>query len=42
MTTLFADHALLPSGWATDVRIGLSGGRISGVASGATPEPGDE
>ena len=29
---LFFDHALLPSGWAHDVRIGIAGGMIGSVA----------
>jgi formimidoylglutamate deiminase len=32
---LFFDHALLPSGWARDVRIGVEGGAIASVAAGA-------
>jgi formimidoylglutamate deiminase len=31
MTTLFAPSALLPAGWAHDVRVTLDGGRIAGV-----------
>jgi formiminoglutamate deiminase len=33
---LFFDHALLPSGWAHDVRIGIGGGMIRSVAENAT------
>ena len=33
---LFFDHALLPSGWAHDVRIGIAGGMIGSVAEKAT------
>ena len=32
---LFFDHALLPSGWARDVRIGVADGAITSVAAGA-------
>jgi formimidoylglutamate deiminase len=38
MTVLYADHALLPDGWAKDVRIVLDEGRIASVTPGATPE----
>jgi len=34
---LFFDHALLPTGWARDVRITVAEGVISAVASGAAP-----
>jgi formiminoglutamate deiminase len=33
---LFFDHALLPSGWAHDVRIGIAGGMIGSVADKAS------
>jgi len=33
---LFFDHALLPPGWAHDVRIGIAGGMIGSVAENAT------
>jgi formimidoylglutamate deiminase len=33
---LFFDHALLPSGWACDVRVGVEDGAIVSVAAGAT------
>jgi formiminoglutamate deiminase len=33
---LFFDHALLPSGWAHDVRIRIAGGTISSVAGSAS------
>ena len=33
---LFFDHALLPDGWARDVRISVADGRIVAVAAGAT------
>jgi formimidoylglutamate deiminase len=33
---LFFDHALLPSGWARDVRISVADGSIAAVAAGAS------
>jgi formimidoylglutamate deiminase len=47
MTTLHFASALLPSGWAGDVRVVVSNGTISNgtiasITAGATPEPGDE
>ena len=42
MTTLHAAEALLPEGWASNVRIAVSGGRIAAVAAGVAPLPGDE
>jgi formiminoglutamate deiminase len=39
---LFFDQALLPHGWARDVRIAMDGGLIASVRSGAAAEPGDE
>ena len=41
MTTLFADTALLPDGWAQNVRIRLADGRLAEVATGAEPAPQD-
>lgn len=41
MTTLFAKKALLPSGWATDVRLVVDGGLIFSVESDASPASGD-
>jgi len=35
---LFFDHALLPSGWARDVRIAVADGAIVSVAPGTTPD----
>jgi formimidoylglutamate deiminase len=35
---LFFEHALLPSGWTDDVRIGIADGSIVSVARGATRE----
>jgi formiminoglutamate deiminase len=40
MTTLFARHALLPSGPARDVLIEVGGGRFTSVTPGAPPPPG--
>lgn len=38
MTTLWARHALLPDGWADDVRLEIGAdGRIAGVEAGAAP-----
>jgi formimidoylglutamate deiminase len=42
VTGLFFDEALLPQGWARDVRIGIDGGRIASVASGRPALSGDE
>ena len=38
---IFAKRALLPEGWAKDVRITLSGGRIAACVPGAVAKPGD-
>ncbi|MBS0563046.1 MAG: formimidoylglutamate deiminase [Proteobacteria bacterium] len=38
---IFARQALLPDGWAGDVRITLTGGRIAGVEKGAQAAAGD-
>jgi formimidoylglutamate deiminase len=35
---LFFDHALLPSGWARDVRVSVADGMIVSVAGDATPD----
>lgn len=43
MTTLHAGRALLPEGWARDVRVSLGpDGRIAAVETGAGARPGDE
>ena len=34
---IFFDHALLPSGWARDVRLSVGDGRVLAVAKGSTP-----
>ncbi|MGV8951221.1 MAG: formimidoylglutamate deiminase [Cypionkella sp.] len=41
MIVIFAERALLPDGWAEQVRITVTGGHITGVATGAAPQPGD-
>ncbi len=38
MTILHADQALLPAGWARDVRVRVAGGRIEEVTPGAAPD----
>jgi formimidoylglutamate deiminase len=38
MTTIWAEAALLPDGWARNVRIDLKDGRITAVTPGAAPE----
>jgi formimidoylglutamate deiminase len=38
---IFATHALLADGWASDVRLTLADGRISGVETDAAPQAGD-
>ncbi len=42
MTAIFAGQALLPEGWASDVRMTLKDGRIATVETGAAAAPGDE
>lgn len=42
MTALWLKTALLPSGWANDVRVEMSGCMISGVSIGTPALPGDE
>jgi formimidoylglutamate deiminase len=42
MTSLFFSEALLEGGWARDVRIACSGGRIAALETGVAPRPGDE
>jgi len=41
MSTVFAKRALLPSGWTANVRVTLTNGVISGLATGADAAPGD-
>jgi cytosine/adenosine deaminase-related metal-dependent hydrolase len=38
---IFAKQALLPQGWAQDVRVTLAVGRIASVQVGNVAEPGD-
>ncbi len=42
MTIIHAVKALLPAGWATDVRVSVAAGTIDAVDVGATAQPGDE
>ncbi len=42
MTGLFFEQALLPQGWAREVRIAIDAGLIVSVTSGGTAQPGDE
>ncbi len=42
MTTLHAEQALIQSGWRANVRLTLSGGRITAVEPDAAAQPGDE
>jgi formimidoylglutamate deiminase len=42
VTVLFFEQALLPQGWARDVRIAIDTGRIVDILSGGVAEPGDE
>jgi formimidoylglutamate deiminase len=42
MSTLHFGSALLPSGWADDVRVIVAGGNIADVTAGVAPEAGDE
>ena len=41
MTAVFAHKALLPNGWADDVRLEIEGGRIARDSTDARPEPGE-
>jgi formiminoglutamate deiminase len=40
--SLWCEQALLPGGWARDVRMRVAEGLIADVQTGAAPEPGDE
>lgn len=42
MTSVFLAEALLPEGWASDVRLTTEGGLIAGVQPGAAAGPDDE
>ncbi|MCL6707619.1 formimidoylglutamate deiminase [Pseudomonas sp. R2.Fl] len=41
MTTIHAKTALLPDGWARDVRIEIAGGAFASVSANVAAEPGD-
>ena len=41
MTALWFEAALLPDGWAADVRIRIADGRIAAIEPGVPPAPGD-
>lgn len=41
-TTLYFDRALLPTGWATDVRLTITAGRIAVIETGAAVHADDE
>ncbi|HEY0331397.1 MAG TPA: formimidoylglutamate deiminase [Rhodopseudomonas sp.] len=42
MSGLFFEDALLPQGWAKNVRLLIEAGRFAFIESGAAPQPGDE
>ncbi len=42
MTSIFARHALLPTGWHANVRMVCSGGIIASIETDAASRPGDE
>jgi len=42
MTAIFAGQALLPAGWAHDVRIGIDAGKVTSVETAAAPQPCDD
>ncbi|WP_152048955.1 formimidoylglutamate deiminase [Aureimonas psammosilenae] len=42
MTTIHAGSALLPNGWAEDVRVSVAGGMVEAIETGASPQVGDE
>jgi formimidoylglutamate deiminase len=42
VTAIFAEQALLPSGWQTNVRLTVKAGQIAAIDLGATAGPGDE
>lgn len=42
MRAIFAEQALLPDGWARDVRVAFDGGVIASVAAGAKAQDGDQ
>lgn len=42
VTAIFAEQALLPDGWRSDVRIVISDGKIATAEANTSPLPGDE
>jgi formimidoylglutamate deiminase len=42
MTTIFAESALLSTGWADNVRISVQDGSVASIEPNATAQPGDE
>jgi formimidoylglutamate deiminase len=42
VTAIFAEQALLPNGWQTNVRLTVKAGHITAIDLGASVEPGDE
>ncbi|MER8715616.1 formimidoylglutamate deiminase [Mesorhizobium sp. M0983] len=42
MTAIFAEQAVLPDGWRSDVRIVISDGKIATAEANTSPLPGDE
>jgi formimidoylglutamate deiminase len=42
MNPVFAEAALLPGGWASDVRVEVAGGRIASVETGMSARPQDD
>lgn len=40
MTVIWAETALLPTGWARDVAVRIEGARLASIAAGLPPEPG--
>ena len=41
MTTIFAQKALLPTGWADNVRLSVDAGRIQSISCEVHPDDGD-
>jgi len=39
---IFCESALLPDGWARDVRLGIAGGCFTSIERGASPQSGDQ
>lgn len=42
VTAIFAEQALLPEGWRSNVRIALDEGRVAAIDAGVAPNTGDE